>query len=74
MLAQSVARHHHLCPRQVLGVRIGLAGARAVKLEVPRRDKRVNCEKCGEEIFNEREVIKEGRIMCRGCTGDALFI
>ena len=26
LLKQSSARHDHLCPRQVLGVRIGLAG------------------------------------------------
>lgn len=41
MLNASAARHHHLCPRQVLGVRIGLAGARAVGMEVPRQDKRL---------------------------------
>jgi formylmethanofuran dehydrogenase subunit E len=33
------ARHSHLCPRQVLGVRMALAGAAALDLEVPRRDK-----------------------------------
>lgn len=37
----SAARHSHLCPRQVLGVRIGLAGARALGLDVPRSDKRL---------------------------------
>ena len=29
--------------------------------------KRVNCEKCGEEIINEREVLVEGKIYCRSC-------
>ena len=29
ILDQSAARHSHLCPRQVLGARIGLAGASA---------------------------------------------
>ncbi|MCP4359416.1 MAG: formylmethanofuran dehydrogenase [Chloroflexi bacterium] len=41
MLEKSSERHRHLCPRQVLGVRIGLAGAAALGLEVPRRDKRM---------------------------------
>jgi len=41
LLDQSAARHKHLCPRQVLGVRIGLAGAAALNLEVPRNDKRM---------------------------------
>jgi formylmethanofuran dehydrogenase subunit E len=33
--------HQHLCPRQVLGVRIGLAGAVGLGLTVPRQDKRL---------------------------------
>ncbi len=40
-LEESSARHNHLCPRQVLGVRIGLAGGMALGLELPRADKRV---------------------------------
>ncbi|MEW5956125.1 MAG: FmdE family protein [Chloroflexota bacterium] len=41
LLQQSAALHHHLCPRQVLGVRIGLAGANALGLDAPRSDKRL---------------------------------
>jgi formylmethanofuran dehydrogenase subunit E len=41
LLEQSTTRHKHLCPRQVLGVRIGLAGAAALGLEAPRNDKRL---------------------------------
>jgi formylmethanofuran dehydrogenase subunit E len=29
--------------------------------------KRVNCEKCGEEIINERERIIEGKVYCKPC-------
>jgi len=35
LLRQSSARHSHLCPRQVLGVRMGLAGLAALGLEPP---------------------------------------
>ena len=35
LLQQSSARHDHLCPRQVLGVRIGLAGLMTLGLESP---------------------------------------
>jgi formylmethanofuran dehydrogenase subunit E len=35
LLKQSSARHDHLCPRQVLGVRMGLAGLAAVGLQAP---------------------------------------
>jgi len=39
LLSHSAARHSHLCPRQVLGVRMAQAGARALGLEIPRKDK-----------------------------------
>lgn len=41
LLALSAATHRHLCPRQVLGVRMGLLAGRWLGLEVPRRDKRL---------------------------------
>jgi formylmethanofuran dehydrogenase subunit E len=179
LLQESAAFHRHLCPRQVLGVRMGLLAGRWLELEVPRDDKRlltfvetdgcaadgvsvatgcrvgrrtlrvidfgkvaatfvdtltgcavrivpaqfcrelawdyapeaknkwqaqligyqhmpdddlltvrqvaltvslelllskpgyrVNCEVCGEEIINEREVAREGMILCRACAGE----
>lgn len=39
ILETSAARHTHLCPRQVLGARIALAGGAALGLELPRHDK-----------------------------------
>lgn len=41
ILTFSASRHSHLCPRQVLGARLGLAGAAALGLDVPRKDKRL---------------------------------
>ncbi len=41
LLRASAALHHHLCPRQVLGVRMGLLGGDRLGLEVPRADKRI---------------------------------
>jgi len=183
-LLENSARHHkRLCPRQVLGVRLGLAGAAALGLEAPRSDKRllvvaetdgcfvdgveaatgcsvghrtlriedygkvaatfvdtvtgravrlaprtdvreraaafcpdeprpyeaqlrayqvmpdpelltvqevrlaadvekivskarvrVACEACGEEIINEREVIADGRTLCRACAGASYYV
>jgi len=35
LLKRSSSRHDHLCPRQVLGVRMGLAGLKAIGLEAP---------------------------------------
>jgi len=52
-LCQSAALHRHLCPRQVLGVRMGLHGGAALGLDVPRTDKRllvfVETDGCGAD-------------------------
>lgn len=34
---------------------------------------RVNCEVCGEEIINEREVYREGLTLCRPCAGEKYY-
>jgi formylmethanofuran dehydrogenase subunit E len=51
LLDQSAARHHHLCPRQVLGVRMGMLAGKVLELDLPRVDKRlfafVECDGCG---------------------------
>ncbi len=39
LLKQSSARHDHLCPRQVLGVRMGLAGLAAIGVAAPMQHK-----------------------------------
>ena len=41
LISACSAHHRHLCPRQVLGLRIGLAGAARLGLETPREDKRL---------------------------------
>jgi formylmethanofuran dehydrogenase subunit E len=41
LLAVSAALHHHLCPRQVLGVRMGLLAADLLHLTLPQTDKRL---------------------------------
>ena len=35
---------------------------------------RVACEACGEEIINEREVIADGRTLCRACAGASYYV
>ncbi len=34
---------------------------------------RVNCDVCGEEIMNEREIHQEGLTLCRACAGDSYY-
>ncbi len=41
LLNQSAAMHHHLCPRQVLGVRMGMLAGLKLGLALPQTDKRL---------------------------------
>ncbi len=41
LLHATAIRHAHLCPRQVLGVRMGLLAAHRLSLDLPRVDKRL---------------------------------
>ena len=41
LLDASASRHSHLCPRQVIGVRMSLLAGRLLELDVPRTDKRL---------------------------------
>jgi formylmethanofuran dehydrogenase subunit E len=41
---------------------------------ISRSGVRANCEECGEEIINEREVLRDGRLLCRACAGSAYYL
>lgn len=41
LLAQTAALHNHLCPRQVLGVRMGMLAGTLLGLNLPQTDKRL---------------------------------
>jgi len=62
LLERSASRHSHLCPRQVLGVRIALAGAAALGLDVPRPDKRLLV------ILETDGCFADGIEVATGCT------
>jgi formylmethanofuran dehydrogenase subunit E len=34
---------------------------------------RVNCDVCGEEIMNEREILRDGSILCQNCIGHGYY-
>ncbi len=40
---------------------------------VSRAGYRVVCEQCGEEILNEREIVRDGQTLCRACAAPAYF-
>jgi formylmethanofuran dehydrogenase subunit E len=53
--------------------------AQAVQLKSPiehiisRAGVRVVCTSCGEEIMNEREVVREGLVLCKSCAGSSYY-
>lgn len=62
ILEISTARHSHLCPRQILGARIGLAGGAALGLDLPRNDKRLLI------ILETDGCFADGVEVATGCT------
>ncbi len=40
---------------------------------VSRAGARANCEQCGEEIINEREVVEDDRALCLTCAGRGYY-
>jgi formylmethanofuran dehydrogenase subunit E len=56
LLEQSASRHNHLCPRQVLGVRMGLFAGQVLNLKVPDEEKRlvtlVESDGCGADAIS----------------------
>jgi len=44
-----------------------------VKDVLSRPDWRVICERCGEEIINEREVERDGKTLCKVCAGESYY-
>ncbi len=47
--------------------------ATSIKAILSRPGIRVDCDVCGEEIMNEREVHAEGLTLCRACAGKAYY-
>lgn len=45
----------------------------SVKQTIGQAGKRTACEICGEEIINQREVIREGMVLCKSCAGESYF-
>jgi formylmethanofuran dehydrogenase subunit E len=44
-----------------------------IKTVLSRPGVRVKCSQCGEEIVNERQVLVEGKLLCRTCAGDGYY-
>ncbi len=47
--------------------------ATSVEEIVSRPGLRTHCAVCGEEIMNEREIVRDGLVLCRACAGTAYY-
>lgn len=54
---------------EIQSVRLSLS----LKTLISRPGVRVNCDQCGEEIINEREIRYSGVILCRACAGESYY-
>jgi formylmethanofuran dehydrogenase subunit E len=45
----------------------------SIKEIISRPGIRVNCDVCGEEIMNEREIKQQGQTLCRACAGSSYY-
>lgn len=62
LLGESAALHRHLCPRQVLGVRMGMYAAKLLQLSCPQKNKRLL-------TFVETDgCFADGVMVATGCT------
>ncbi len=65
--AYQVLPDHELI--QVREVRL----SRTISEILSKPNARAICSSCGEEVFNEREVIRSGIILCRSCAGERYY-
>jgi formylmethanofuran dehydrogenase subunit E len=67
---QAQLEAYQIMPAEELLSSCGIELLIDLKALIARPGVRVNCDSCGEEILNQREVILDGKVFCRGCAGD----
>lgn len=55
----------------MIAQRVNLLGD--LEAMISRPGARVECEACGEEVFNDLQVNTKGRILCRSCAGESYY-
>jgi formylmethanofuran dehydrogenase subunit E len=60
ILEQAAALHRHLCPRQVLGARMGILAGRLLSLELPQQNKRLYTFVETDGCFADGSVLQPG--------------
>jgi formylmethanofuran dehydrogenase subunit E len=66
LLEASAALHHHLCPRQVLGVRMGRLAGRLLGLDLPQSDTQASGLSASKRLLTIMET--------DGCAADGVAV
>lgn len=64
---------YHVIPDELLLQVEPVALRRPISAILSRPGIRVNCDRCGEEIANEREVRDGDEVLCRACAGQSYY-
>jgi formylmethanofuran dehydrogenase subunit E len=64
---------YHVIPDELLLTLQPVVLRRPVSAILSRPGVRVDCDRCGEEITNEREVRRGEEILCRACAGQSYY-
>lgn len=70
--ARQVTAYKRMPDRLLFRVQAVRVAPNEFDLPGPTRRK-VECSRCGQVIRDAREIVVEGRVLCRPCTGDAYF-
>ncbi len=64
---------YQIAPQEELFVTQSVKLTVSLEALISHETARAVCERCGEEITNEREVHQNGKVLCRSCAGEAYY-
>jgi len=69
----AMLRSYQLMPDEQLLSVIEVQLVVPIQQIISRPGLRIKCADCGEEVINEREILCEGRTLCRACAGYSYY-
>lgn len=71
---EAMLNGYQIMPVQELLVAQPVQLAQTVEAIISHAGRRVTCDGCGEEIVNEREIQRNGAMLCRSCAGQGYYL
>ena len=70
---EAMLRAYQTLPDDQLLVTVRVAFQGDLEAMISRPSARAVCASCGEEVFNDLHVERDGRVLCRACAGEAYY-